>query len=156
MRSVVTRAFARIKGYPDVNLPVRKTMESAGYDIEAAKDMMIEPGQMVLVPTGVKAYMLFGEYLQLALRSSLSVKRGLMLMNGIGVVDADYADNEDNEGHIMLAIYNTTKEPRFIDKGERIAQGIFQRYLTVLDDRVKEVRTGGFGSTNADRVVTTV
>ena len=89
-----------------------------------------------------------GEYLGLHIRSGLSVKKKLMLINGQGVIDADYYNNADNEGHIMVAVYNPTNEAITIEAGERIAQGIFYRYLLADEDENNvAVRQGGFGST---------
>lgn len=145
----MTRKFAAISSYAgQVSLPVRKTAQSAGYDLEAAEALTIEPGAVALVPTGLKAYMEPEEVLLVYVRSSLAVKRGLMLANGVGVIDADYADNPDNEGHIMIALYNRSNAPVQIAKGERVAQSIFTRFLTTVDDSAAGARLGGFGSTN--------
>ncbi|MBY6276931.1 dUTP diphosphatase [Symbiobacterium thermophilum] len=142
------RRFAPLRGYEGrVRLPQRKTRLSAGYDLEAAEEVTIPPGQVALVPTGLKAYMGEDEVLLLAVRSSLAVKRRLALANGIGVIDADYADNPDNEGHILVALVNLGTEPATIARGERVAQGIFVRYLTVAGDQPGGLRTGGIGST---------
>ena len=145
------RGFERVSRYgADIHLPERKTAASAGYDIEAAADVTIAPGETVLVPTGLKAYMQPGEVLVLAIRSSLAAKRGLCLANGIGVIDADYYDNPSNEGHIQVAIRNGSTKPVALTKSERIAQGLFLPYLTVDGDAAGEgaARTGGFGSTD--------
>lgn len=142
------RKFERVAGYENVNLPERKTTGSAGYDFEAAETMVIRPNGVGLIPTGIKAYMLPQEYLQLHIRSSLAVKKHLFLANGCGIVDEDYADNIDNEGHIQIALYNPDSDIKMIEKGERIAQGVFLRYLTTFDDEPQGERTGGFGSTN--------
>jgi len=142
------RRFAPVAAYAgQVSLPERKTARSAGYDLAAAADVVLEPGQVVLVPTGLKAYMEPDEVLLLTIRSSLAVKRGLMLANGVGVIDADYADNPDNEGHIQVAMVNLGSLPVHLAKGERIAQGIFLKYLSTCDDHAAGERTGGFGST---------
>jgi len=147
----LTRRFAAVSAYAGrVNLPVRKTGQSAGYDLEAAEPVCIEPGAVALVPTGLKVYMEPGEALLVYVRSSLAVGRGLMLANGVGVIDADYADNPENEGHIMIALYNFGPAPAQIARGERIAQGIFTRFLTTADDAAAGARVGGFGSTNHD------
>lgn len=144
------RRFAPVTGYEGkVRLPVRKTALSAGYDLEAAEAVTLQPGQVVLVPTGLKAYMEPGDVLLLAIRSSMAVKRGLMLANAVGVIDADYVDNPDNEGHILVALVNPGREPVAIARGERIAQAIFTHYLTVADDRAGGERTGGIGSTGS-------
>ena len=133
----------------DIHLPLRQTGVSAGYDIEAAADCVLPVGGMVLVPTGLKAYMQAGEVLTLNIRSSMAVKHGLMLANSVGIIDADYYNNPGNEGHIMVALVNMGKEDFVIHKGERVAQGIFLSYLTTDNDRAGagDERQGGFGST---------
>ncbi len=151
MMEMKGRGFAVVSSYEglDITLPQRKTAASAGYDLEAAERAVIEPQQMAMVPTGLKAYMQPDEMLTIHIRSSLAVKRGLVLMNSVGIVDADYYNNEDNEGHIYIALWNRGQEPVVIERGERIAQGIFQKYLTVTEDAAGtgSVRKGGFGST---------
>ena len=131
----------------DINLPTRKTTESAGYDIECAEAVTLEPGQVVLVPTGIKAFMAYDEYLAIHIRSSMAIKRHLALVNSTGIIDSDYYNNEDNEGHIMVAVYNTTSQPFHISKGDRVAQGIFTKYLKADGDAARGLRTGGVGST---------
>lgn len=144
------RRFAPVSSYAGkVELPQRKTARSAGYDLAAAAAVVVEPGRVALVPTGLKAYMGPDEVLLLTLRSSLAVKRGLMLANGVGVIDSDYADNPDNEGQILVALANAGAAPVTISAGERIAQGIFVTYLTTDDDAAAGDRQGGFGSTGA-------
>jgi dUTP pyrophosphatase len=143
------RGFKIVKAYIDKNitLPERKTKMSAGYDIAAADDVIVPPRCVRLVPTGLKAYMGEDEYLGIHIRSSLAIKKGLSLINGQGIIDADYYDNPDNEGHIMLAVVNFGELACTIKKGERVAQGIFYKYLTADGDAAEEKRTGGFGST---------
>lgn len=144
------RTFSVVSAYrdKDIVLPQRQTSNSAGYDIEAAEDVTIPPLTTVLVPTGIKAFMTSNEYLMIALRSSLAVKRNLSLANGVGIIDADYC-NADNEGHIMIPLHNNNpKLPVSINKHERVAQGIFMHYLITDDDKVTgKERIGGFGST---------
>ena len=148
------RGFEIAKGFENanINLPVRSTRNSAGYDVEAAEDCVVpafKPGQKpVLVKTGLKAYMQQDEVLILANRSSNPGKKGLILANSIGVVDSDYYENPDNDGHIMFAFFNFKDEDVEIKKGERIGQAIFQKYLVTDDDIAAGERTGGFGSTN--------
>lgn len=148
------RGFEIAKGFENsnINLPVRSTKNSAGYDVEAAEDCIIpafKPGQKpTLVKTGIKAYMQNDEVLILANRSSNPGKKGLILANSIGVVDSDYYGNADNDGHIMYAFFNFKSEDIEIKKGERIGQAIFQKYLTTDNDIAQGERTGGFGSTN--------
>mgnify|MGYP004607976495 FL=1 len=148
------RGFEIAKGFENsnINLPVRSTKNSAGYDVEAAEDCIIpafKPGQKpTLVKTGIKAYMESDEVLILANRSSNPGKKGLILANSIGVVDSDYYGNPDNDGHIMYAFFNFKAEDIEIKKGDRIGQAIFQKYLVTYDDIAQGERTGGFGSTN--------
>ena len=145
------RGFEKIAKYAEVDfpLPERKTELSAGYDFCLPEEVTLEPGQLQLVPTGVKAYMQAGEWLGMHIRSSIAVKKHLMLVNNVGIIDADYYNNEDNEGHIMLALLNMGQEKVVLPKGERVAQGIFYTYLTADGDEkvTKAVRGGGFGST---------
>ena len=148
------RGFEIAKGFEkaQINLPKRTTKNSAGYDIEAAEDCVIPAFKLgqkpTLVKTGLKAYMKSDEVLILANRSSNPGKKGLILANSIGVVDSDYYGNKDNDGHIMFAFYNIKSEDIEIKKGERIGQGIFQKYLITDNDLADGERTGGIGSTN--------
>ena len=91
----------------------------------------------------------YDEYLAIHVRSSIAIKRGLMLTNSTGIIDSDYYNNEDNEGHIMIAVYNITDAPVTLEKGERVAQGIFSKYLLTNDDDARGIRTGGIGSTGS-------
>lgn len=134
-----------------INLPQRKTAKSAGYDLEAAEDKIVKAGETAVIATGLKAYMRPDEYLGIHIRSSLAFKKHLNLINAQGVIDADYYNNPDNEGHILIGLINFGKEDVEITKGMRIAQGIFYKFLTVDDDNASEdnlnQRIGGFGST---------
>ena len=131
-----------------VKLPTRGSIHSAGYDIYAYDNYEIEPKQSVLIRTGVKAYMPSDEYLDLRVRSSLGIKRQLMLATGASVIDADYYNNPDNEGEIMVVLYNYGDTTQTIKAGEHIVQGIFTRYFLADNDCTTAVRTGGTGSTN--------
>ena len=148
------RGFEIAKGFEDkgINLPVRKTKYSAGYDVEAAEDCIVpafKPGQKpTLIKTGIKAYMQDDEVLMIYNRSSNPKKKGLVLSNSVGVIDKDYYGNPDNDGHIMYAFYNIKDEDIEIKKGEAIGQAIFQKYLITDDDSAEGERVGGFGSTN--------
>lgn len=148
------RGFEIAKGFENagINLPVRKTKYSAGYDIEAAEDTIIPSFKKgmkpTLIKTGVKAYMMEDEVLILANRSSNPGKKGLILANSIGVIDSDYYGNPDNDGHIMFAFFNIKDEDIEIKKGDAIGQGIFQKFLTVDEDLAEGERLGGFGSTS--------
>lgn len=148
----------------DINLPVRKTNASAGYDFEAAESLIVPSIWKILaekvfvgeatglkatlIPTGIKSYMLDDEYLQLSIRSGTALKTGLILANGVGIVDSDYYNNPDNEGHIMFPVHNLGFRDKLIKKGERIGQGLFLKYLKVDDDISDGTRNGGFGSTD--------
>lgn len=142
------RKFEIVSKYKDegVNLPKRASKDSAGYDFEVIEEVTINPGEIKLVPTGVRALFPKEEVLLMFPRSSLALKRGLMMSNGVGVIDADYY-HSDNEGHIMIPLYNFTKEDITIRKHERISQGIFTKFLkTDTDNDNSTVRLGGFGS----------
>ena len=148
------RGFEVVKGYEDknINLPIRKTKYSAGYDVEAAEDIVIPSfknnNKPTLVKTGLKAYMQDDEMLCLYNRSSNPKKKGLILANSVGIVDKDYYGNPDNDGHIMYAFYNIYDEDLEIKKGEVIGQAIFEKYLIADDDISEGERIGGFGSTD--------
>ena len=148
------RGFEVAKGFEDkgINMPVRKTKFSAGYDIEAAEDCVILPFELgakpTLVKTGLKVYMEDDEVFMLYNRSSNPGKKGLILANSIGVIDSDYYGNPDNDGHVMFAFFNIKDEDIEIKKGDVIGQGIFQKYLVTDDDSAEGIRVGGFGSTN--------
>lgn len=148
------RGFEVAKGFEDkgINLPVRKTKFSAGYDIEAAEDTVIpafKPGQKpTLVKTGLKVYMEDDEVVMLYNRSSNPGKKGLVLANGVGVIDKDYYGNPDNDGLLMFAFYNIKDEDYVVKKGDAIGQAVFQKYLVTDDDKAEGERVGGFGSTS--------
>lgn len=148
------RGFEIAKGFENcnINLPVRKTKYSAGYDVEAAEDTIIPSFKKgmkpTLVKTGLKAYMGEDEVLILANRSSNPGKKGLILSNSIGVIDSDYYGNPDNDGHIMFAFYNIKDEDIEVKKGDAIGQAIFQKFLVTDDDVAAGERKGGFGSTS--------
>ena len=148
------RGFEIAKGFEDkgINLPIRKTKYSAGYDIEAAEDCIIPSFKLgqapTLIKTGLKAYMPEDEYLMLCNRSSNPKKKGLVMANSIGIIDSDYYENPDNDGHFMFAFFNIKAEDIEIKKGDVIGQAIFQKYLTVDNDKAEGERVGGFGSTS--------
>lgn len=145
------RGFEIITKYKDegITLPKRKTGSSAGYDMEAAKRIELMPHKVTIIPTGLKAYMQQDEYLGIHIRSGFSIKQAVSLINSQGVIDADYYNNLENEGHIMIAVINHSDEVVIADKGMRVAQGIFYRYLTIDGDSAGNgaARQGGMGST---------
>ena len=148
------RGFEIAKGFEDkgINMPVRKTKYSAGYDIEAAEDTIIPAFKLgqkpTLVKTGLKAYCEPDEFYMLCNRSSNPGKRGLVMANSVGIIDSDYYENPDNDGHFMFAFYNFFDHDVEIKKGEAIGQAIFMKYLKIDDDDAQGERTGGFGSTS--------
>ena len=145
------RKFEIAKGFEDrgVVLPQRKTAKSAGYDIIALTDeeVYVHPGMSVNLETGVKACMEDDEVMLLFIRSSLGIKKGITLSNCCGVIDSDYYNNSDNDGHFILNVINTCNEVQCISARSRVAQAIFVKYLTVDDDNATGERIGGIGST---------
>lgn len=131
----------------EYRLPVRSTKYSSGYDFVAPIDYKISPLSQVVIWTNVKAYMLLDEYLQMHIRSSIGIKRGLVLANITGIIDSDYYSNTDNDGNIAICLYNKTNEVVEIKQGEKIAQGIFAKYLVADNCNSDVERMGGIGST---------
>lgn len=175
--------FEKVSKYADADIamPIRKTAQSAGYDMVAAEDYVIPSiWQMVpeakelwpveddeyvtmdlmskftketgfkptLVSTGMKCKLDPGSYLQLSVRSSSPLKYWLMMANGVGIIDADYYNNADNEGEIFFQIFNLSPFNIQIKKGEAIGQGIIMPWGITEDDIAMGERTGGFGSTS--------
>ncbi len=147
------RGFEVANGFENkgINMPIRKTKYSAGYDIEAAEDCTIPPFKLgqapTLVKTGLKAYMPKDEYLMLCNRSSNPKKKGLVMANSIGIIDSDYYGNPENDGHFMFSFLNIKEEAVEIKKGDCIGQAIFQKFLIADNDSAVGSRVGGFGST---------
>jgi dUTP pyrophosphatase len=172
----------------DINLPLRKTANSAGYDMEIAEDIIIpayytlcnkmlherfyskpiDPNtsfidtielndlaaltksakaKPTLVSTGMKCQLEPNTYLELSVRSSCPLKYWLILANGVGIIDADYYNNPDNEGEIFFQMINLSPFDIQLHKGDIIGQGIIKPYLTTEDDNASGERVGGFGST---------
>ena len=162
-----------------IHLPTRATTGAAGYDFEVAEDIIIpsyhdlmkQAGEMLadrlcsldivaeatkkyflkptLVPTGIKCKLDPGTYLQLSVRSSCPLKYWLVLANGVGIIDQDYYNNPDNEGHIFFQIINLSPWTIHLHKGDKIGQGIILPYLIAEEEAPTEERKGGFGSTSA-------
>lgn len=150
------RGFEIANGWEDqgIELPKRSTMHSAAYDIAAAADVVVpkwQPGiAPTLIPTGLKAYCQPDEYYIIANRSS-GAGKGLVLANGIGIIDADYYGNAENDGHFSVLVFNVSGHDITVKKGDRVAQAIFQKYLLVDNDQAEGERHGGFGSTDGER-----
>ena len=156
----------------DFKLPTRSTLHSAGYDFYAPYDVVVpslwkqvgkyllhsllhfsfnsykEAIRPTMVRTYIKAYMGNDEVLYIYNRSSSPIKKGLILSNSVGIVDSDFYNNEDNEGNIGVAFYNFYPFDVTIEKGERICQGVFAKFLKADNDIVlNNTRSGGYGST---------
>ena len=134
--------------YETYNLPKRGTKSSAGYDFFALFDYTLKPGEIMKIPTGIKSQFNNDEVLFLIDRSSMGFKWNVRMCNQIGVIDADYYNNSDNEGHIWIKIQNEGDKDYSVKKGEAMIQGIFMKYLMVDDDEVSTTRMGGIGSTS--------
>ena len=133
----------------DIQLPTRGSKVSAGYDFYLPCDITLKPGEKTCVWSDVKAYMDEGEVLMLHVRSSIGIKKGLMLSNITGVIDADYYNNKDNDGNIGIALYNYSDKTVELKKGERICQGVFMPFLVADNGNTDKERVGGIGSTDS-------
>ena len=170
------RKFEIIEEYKNknINLPTRGSKYSAGYDLEAAEDVVLPAFDnfglgselktleeaksfnkennlaAVLVPTGIKIYCEDDEYISFVMRSSIASKNKIIMPNAPGTIDSDYVDNEDNEGHCYIPLINLNPYQILIKKGTKIAQAIFHKYLTVDNEDFENIndRKGGFGSTD--------
>ena len=132
---------------PTLPLPVYGTGESAGFDLAAAHDLVIAPRQIALVRTGLVIEVPTGYFLAIFARSSTPLKRGLLVANGVGVVDPDYSGPTDE---IMIQLLNIGEDEARIARGDRLAQGIVLPAPRVTWDEVHDLREtvrGGFGST---------
>ena len=135
--------------YLEYSLPRRATKYSCGYDFYAIEDMVLHPGEIMKIPTGYKAKYNDDEMLMLVVRSSMGFKYNVRMCNQVGIIDSDYYNNSDNEGHMWVALQNEGNVDFVIKKGDAYCQGIFMKYLTAGDE-VEMVRTGGIGSTNKE------
>ena len=139
------KSGARNNGIP---LPHRSTKASAGYDFYSPIEVEIPAGERALIWTDIKAKMPYYQVLKIYVRSSLGIKKGLILQNVTGIIDADYYGNTSNDGNIGIMLWNTSNSVQKIELGEKIAQGIFEQYYVVDDETSpSDSRTGGIGST---------
>ena len=120
--------------YESFELPVRSSAKSAGYDIHLLEDIVIKPHEIVKIPTGIKAVFNDDEVLLLIVRSSTGFKYNVRLVNQVGVIDADYYGNEDNEGHIFIKLQNESDNVLEFKAGYSLVQGLFIKYLITDDD----------------------
>lgn len=133
--------------YGMISLPKRSTAKSGGYDFFVQEDIVCKSHEITLVKTGIKAKFPDDEVLLLFNRSSNPKKKGLIIPNGVGVVDADYYNNPDNEGEIGGLFYNMLDEDVVLKAGDKMMQGIFVKYGITDSDNATGERAGGFGST---------
>ena len=142
---VVKDEFRKTQG--EIKLPTRASKNSAGYDFYSPVDAVIQPNEMVMIWTDVKAHMYYDNALFILPRSSMG-KHPVMIANTIGLIDSDYYGNESTDGNIGFRLLNLGTTPYEIKAGDRIGQGVFVKYGTIKDDNTTTTRTGGFGSTN--------
>ena len=135
--------------YRMLKLPKRATVGSAGYDFYLPFDIVLNPGETIKIPTGIRVKMEQNYVLKLYPRSGLGFKYRLQLNNTVGIIDSDYYYS-DNEGHIFAKITNDTNENKVVHlkQGDAFMQGIFLEYGITIDDDTNEIRNGGFGSTS--------
>lgn len=120
--------------YDIFKLPSRDSNKTAGYDIYLLDDIVIKPGEIKKIPTGIKSFFAADEVLFLIVRSSTGFKYNMRLCNQVGVIDSDYYNNKDNEGHIWIKLQNEGEKEVTIKKGKAVVQGIFMKYLTTDSD----------------------
>ena len=160
MRSFEKISFEQFKNdvcddeliYNKFKLPNRSTKNSAGYDFFSLFDFSLKPGEIMKIPTGIKVNMENNDVLFLVVRSSMGFKYNVRMCNQVGVIDSDYYNNSDNEGHIWIKLKNEGDKDFIVENGDAICQGTFLNYLTVTNERdVKKIRNGGLGSTNGGK-----
>lgn len=149
------RRFEVAKGFENkgIKLPTRATEGSAGYDLRV---YIPNNGEVTMLPksscvfnTGIKVAMEKDEMFNIYIRSSVGIKKHLMLSNSVAIVDADFYNNPDNDGEIKIALTNYGDAPQTIKNGDKVAQGVFVKYSIVDNDNVIEQRIGGIGSTDS-------
>lgn len=131
----------------DIDIPKRSTIASAGYDFQMPFTIVINPGETVVIPTGIKVKLDPDKVLMIAPRSSIGIKKRLKLANTQAYIDADYYNNASNEGHILIALTSENDHNVILEHKDKIAQGIIIQYFTTEDDDCADTRTGGIGST---------
>ena len=135
--------------YNDYELPVRGSVNSCGYDFIAINNYTIKPGEILKIPTGYKFKCNSDEFLMIVVRSSMGFKYNIRMCNQVGIIDSDYYNNSDNEGHIWVCLQNEGDKDFVINKGDRYCQGIILKYYT-CNDYVNSIRQGGIGSTDKE------
>lgn len=134
--------------YNNIRLPKRATSGSAGYDFYSPISFTLNPGETIKIPTGIRCKMEDGWVLNCYPRSGHGFKYRIQLDNTVGIIDSDYYYS-DNQGHIFVKLTNDTKDNKTfsLNAGDGMFQGIFVEYGITYDDKAKEIRNGGFGST---------
>jgi len=141
----VSEQFKKFKDEPTI-LPKRGSKHSAGWDFFLKEDISIGPGFTIVTWSDVKAYMQPDEVLKIHIRSSVGIKQGIVIANQTGIIDSDYYSNENNDGNIGISLYNQDCITKHLEKGTKICQGIFEKYLVADGDETTEERVGGIGS----------
>jgi dUTP pyrophosphatase len=132
---------------PSVPLPAYGTQGAAGFDLSARSDVTVQPGEVVLVPTGLVIKVPDGHFLGIFARSSTPLRLGLMVANGVGIVDSDYCGTSDE---IKIEVFNFTSAPVTVRRGDRLAQGVVLPFVRVQweeQDPSNRPSRGGFGAT---------
>ena len=137
--------------YEEYDLPKRMTSHSAGYDFFAIEGFTLKPGEIKKIPTGYKATFGNDEMLMILVRSSMGFKYNVRMTNQVGIIESDYYNNIDNEGHMFVSLQNEGDRDFVVKKREGYAQGIFTKFLICDDDVITNERKGGLGSTNKER-----
>ena len=128
-------------------MPSYQTAGAAGFDLAASADLTVLPGAIVLVPTGLVVEVPAGHFLGIFARSSTPLKKGLVVANGVGVLDSDYCGRTDE---LKIQVMNVTQNPVEIRVGDRLAQGVVMPFARVEiedGDGATAPSRGGFGST---------
>lgn len=125
--------------YDSYKLPSRSSSKTAGYDFYLIEDVTLNPGEIVKIPSGIKAYFEDDEVLLLIVRSSTGFKYNIRLVNQVGVIDADYYNNSSNEGHMFVKLQNESNETYTFKAGDKLVQGVFMKYLTTDSDNNLEL-----------------
>ena len=144
--------------YEGIRLPRRATVGSSGYDLRTPIGFSLRPGEDIVIPTGLRAWIAPGWWLMLMPRSGLGFRLYTRLANTVGNIDSDYY-TADNEGHIMVKLRlelpvapvaptaTAAPDSHGFPAGTAVCQGVFVPYGVTVDDDASDQRTGGFGST---------
>ena len=123
------------KLYDAIIIPQRDSSSTAGYDLHLLSDITLQPGETAKLPTGLKSHFQKDEVLLLIVRSGTGFKYNIRLCNQVGVIDSDYYNNPDNEGHLWTKIQNEDTVAHSFKKGDALVQGVFMKYLTTDSDQ---------------------